>query len=146
MPRKRKAKSNKSILEDLGPRVTSENKNAKFVINPQGQVSMSDAISQLIEPFRDDAPDRDSFRNLVTFVCLAWNISILPQEEQDELMDKMIATAPMNLEDRLDMLGPITELMNRKKKLFSKVSRRIVDYKVTDQGKNFQIAVASTIE
>jgi hypothetical protein len=146
MPRKRKAKSNKSILEVLGQQVTSENKNAKFIINPQGQVSMSDAISQLIEPFRDDAPDFDSFRNLVTFACLAWNISVLPKEEQDEMMNKMIAKAPTNLEDRLDMLGLVTELIDRKKKLFPKVSRMIVDYKVTDRGKNFHIAIASTLE
>ena len=127
MARKRKTKSNKSILKELGQRVTAENKNAKFVINPQGQVSMSDAISQLIEPFREDAPDYDSFRNLVTFACLAWNMSIMSNEEQDDMLNRIIATAPRNLEDRLDLLELITELMDRKKKMFPNVSRMIVD-------------------
>jgi hypothetical protein len=44
------------------------------------------------------------------------------------------------------MLGLITELMDRKRKLFPHVSRMIMDYKVTERGNDFHIAIASTLE
>jgi hypothetical protein len=144
--RKRKHKRNRSILEDLGRRVATRDKNAKFVIDAPGQISMSDAISQLIEPFREDAPDLEAFRNLVTFACLAWNLCLLPVKEQDAAINKVVATAKGQPEDALDMLGLITELMDRKRKLFPHVSRMIMDYKVTERGNDFHIAIASTLE
>jgi hypothetical protein len=146
MKRKRKNKSNEAILKDFAQEVTANEEIAKFLLDPTGEVSMSDAISQLIEPFRNDAPDYDGFRNLVTFGCIAWNASNLPTEEQDDLINKMLAAVPRSVEDRLELLGLITELMDRKKNLFPKISRMIVDFKVTDQGKNFHIAIASTLE
>ena len=146
MARKRKLQPNKAVLENFAHKLTLEDPKMKFKINPKGEISMSDAISELIEPFKDDAPDYAGFRNLVTYGCIAWNAANLPVKEQDDLINKMFAAIPHNMEDRLELLGLITELMDRKKKLFPNVSRMIVDFKVTDQGKNFHIAVASTLE
>jgi hypothetical protein len=107
---------------------------------------MSDAISELIKPYRQDAPDYNSLRNLVTFACLAWNLSILPRKDHDDMMKEMIALAPTNIEDRLRMLGLVNELIDRKRRLFPDVKRMIVEFKVTDRGKDFHIAIASTLE
>ena len=115
-------------------------------INPKGEISISDAISQLIEPYKEDAPDYNSFRTLVTFACLAWNLSILPGKDHAKLIKEMLALAPANIEDRLDLLGLVTELMDRKKLLFPEVKRLIVEFKVTERGKDFHIAIASTLE
>jgi hypothetical protein len=98
MKRRRKNKSNEAILKDFAQKVTAKKENAKFLLNPNGEVSMSDAISKLIEPYRDDAPDYNGFRNLVTFGCIAWNASNLPTEEQDELINKMLAAVPRSKE------------------------------------------------
>jgi len=146
MARKRKSKTNKAVLETFAHKLTSEDPKMKFKINPKGEISMSDAISELIEPFKEDVDDYTGFRNLVTYGCIAWNAANLPVKEQDDLINKMLAAIPHNMEDRLELLGLITELIDRKKKLFPNVSRMIVDFKVTDQGKNFHIAVASTLE
>ena len=146
MKRKRKNKSNEAILKDFAQEVTAKKESAKFLLNPKGEISMSDAVSELIDPFKDDAPTYDAFLNLVTFGCIAWNASILPKEKQDEMINEMLVAVPRSFEDRLELLGLVTELMDRKKKLFPNVSRMIVDYKVTDQGNNFHIAIASTID
>jgi hypothetical protein len=147
MTRKRKHQTNKAILEGFANKLTSKDANMKFKINPKGEISMSDAISELIEPFKDDAPDYNSFRNLITYGCIAWNAANLPVKEQDDLINKMLAAVPSySMEDRLELLGLIAELMDRKKKLFPDISRMIIDFKVTDQGGNFHIAVASTLE
>ena len=146
MARKRKKHADKSLLENFAGEVKSEHKDMKFLLNPKGEISMSDAISQLIEPFRDDAPDYKSFSNLVTFACIAWNTSILPEDKQHEALGKMADVLPKKIEDRLEILNLLGELVRRKAKLFPNVSRMIVEHKVTNRGNDFHIAIASTME
>lgn len=146
MPRKRNTKHNESILKEFAQQVQAEHGNIKYALNPKGEISMSDAISKLIEPYSDDAPTYDAFNNLVTFACIAWNATLVSKEKQDELIDKMIQSVHKNIEDRLEILQLITDLMDRKKKLFPNISRMIMKYKVADQGSGFHIAIASTME
>ena len=70
-------------MQEFVKQVKTENEGMKFLLNAKGEISMSDAISHLIEPFREDAPNYNSFSNLVTFACIAWNISILPEEHKE---------------------------------------------------------------
>jgi len=144
--RKRKKKGVSPILEDLADKVISKGKTDKFLFNPKGVISMSDAISQIIAPYTNDAPDYNSFNNLVTFACIAWNTSLLPEAQRNEALGKMVDVIPGKMEDRFDTLALLTELMERKRKLFPNVTRMIMEYKVTDQGNNFHIAVASTMD
>jgi hypothetical protein len=122
----------------------------KFLLNPKGEISMSDAISKVIEPYKKETHDYDSFSKLITLACIAWNTSVLPKEEQDDAINKAMEIFRENL--GLDAglgfeaLGLLLELMDRKKRLFPNISRMIIEYKVIDQGNNFQIAVASTME
>jgi hypothetical protein len=146
MARTKTNKNKQPILENFVQKVATKTKAAKYVVNPKGEISLSDAISQLIEPYRDDAPDYQSFRTLVTFACTAWNASILPPEKREEMLEKMLAVLPPKKENRIETLGLVKELMDRKKKLFPKVSRMIVEFKVTDLGNDFHIAIASTLE
>lgn len=144
--KKKKKKGLNPILEDLANKVISKGRTDKFLFNPKGEISMSDAISQLIEPYKDDATDYNSINNLVTFACIAWNTSILPEAQRTEAPGKMVDVIPGKMEDRFDTLALLTELMERKRKLFPNVTRMIMEYKVTDQGNNIHIVVASTLD
>jgi hypothetical protein len=144
MARKRKKK--KEIFDDLANRVTAKRKDVKVVMNPDGEISMSDAISKLIEPYQDDDYDYETSRKLVTFACVAWNASILPKEMQDEMVGRLLDSVASNDKHRSGLLDLITALMARKRNLFPDISRMIVDFKVTDLGNDFHIAVASTLE
>ena len=146
MPRKRKRHARKTILEDFADQVRSEHEDMKFLMNPKGEISMSDAISQLIEPYKDDMTDYNSFTNLVSLGCIAWNTSILPEHQRDEAIDKMVSLIPGGSKDRLVMLGILLELIERKRELFPNVSKVIIEHKVTDRGRDFHIAIASTME
>lgn len=146
MAKKRKIKHKKSALESFAREFTSEHENVELRLNPKGEISMSDAISKLIEPYIDDAPDYSSFRNLVSFACIAWNAANLPAKEQDGLINKMLGVARGRAGDRLQLLGLLTELIDRKKRMLPNVSRMIVDFKVTEQGDDFHIAIAATLE
>ena len=144
--RKRKKRGVSPILEDLADKVISKGRTDKFLFNPKGEISMSDAISQIIKPYTNDAPDYNSFNNLVTFACIAWNTSILPEDHRNEALGKMVDVIPGKMEDRFDTLALLTELMERKRKLFPNITRMIMEYKVTDRGDDFHIAIASTLE
>lgn len=147
MPRKRKLKNNESILKDFAQKVVAEHEDIKYTLNPKGEISMSDAISKLIEPYKKDAPTYNAFSNLVTFGCVAWNATLLPQKDQDELIDTTLrSTAVSQAEDRLIIFQIISYLMDRKKKLFPGILRMIVSHEVADRGNGFHIAVASTVE
>ena len=106
---------------------------------------MSDAISQIIAPYKDDAPSYEAFSKLVGFACIAWNTSLLPPEKQLESFNKVLALFD-DPDLRIDMFALLMALMARKEKLFPHVSRMIVEHKVTDQGQGFHIAIASTLE
>lgn len=145
MTRTRKSKKKQPIMENFVQKVAAKNTGAKFVINPEGEISMSDAISQLIEPFREDAADYQSFHTLVTFACIAWNAAILPFEDQKELLQKTLAEFPPQKNTRIDVLRLIQALRDRKELLFPNVSRMIVEFNVTELGDDFHIAIASTL-
>jgi hypothetical protein len=142
----RKRKKKNAIFDDLANRVTAKRKDVKIVMNPDGEISMSDAISQLIEPYQDDVYDYETSRKLVTFACVAWNASILPKEMRDEMIGRLLNSVASNDKHRHGLLDLITALMARKRNLFPDISRMILDFKVTDLGNDFHIAIASTME
>ena len=143
---KKKRKGSSPILENLMQEMAAERGVVKTLINPEGEISISDAISKIIDPYRKAATDYDSFYKLVMLACVAWNACILPAQERASMLQDMLATLPLNSQTRTDFMGTINSLMERKKMLFPHVSRMVVNFKVTDQGDDFHIAIASTLE
>jgi predicted CopG family antitoxin len=132
-------------MEKFIQEVAEKHEGMRHLVNPEGEISMSDAISQLIEPYRQDAPDIQSFRSLVTFACVAWNATIMPKEKRDEMLHEILAELPAQSDERTYVRDFLKELMKRKQKLFPHVTRMIMEYKVTDLGNDFHIAIASTL-
>lgn len=138
-------KGGSSILQKMMRQVKAKTGFTKTMINPEGELSISDAISNIIAPYRDTAPDYQSFNKLVMVACVAWNASILPAEKREELLADMRKTMP-DQQSREDFTEIIKDLMKRKNKLYPNVDRMIMEFKVTDRGNNFHIAVASTLK
>lgn len=105
---------------------------------------MSDAISLLVEPYKEDATDLEAYRTLISFACLAWNMTILPEKDRQDMLNEMTALAP-DLESRVETIALIAELMDRKHMLFPDVKRMIVEFKVTEQGNDLHLSIASTL-
>jgi hypothetical protein len=143
--KKKKNNSGSSILQNLMREVKSKTGFTKTMVNPEGEISISDAISQIIAPYRDAAQDYQSFHKLVTVACAAWNASILPVAERDSMLTDMRQLMP-DRQSREDFTAIVKELMKRKNRLYPKVNRMIIQFKVTDRGNDFHIAIASTME
>jgi len=101
--------------------------------------------TQIISPYRDAAQDYESFNKLVTIACAAWNATILPADKRESILADVRNLMP-DQQSREDFTEIVKELMKRKNKLYPKVDRMIVQFKVTDLGNDFHIAVASTLK
>ena len=142
--RKPRKKANQSILSNFMRKVTAKTGDAKYLVNPEGEISVSDAISEIIKPYRDAAQDYQSFHKLVTVACAAWNATILPAKKRESMLADMRKQMP-DQQSREDFTAIIKELMKRKNRLYPKVNRIIVEFKVTNRKNDFHIAVASTL-
>ena len=137
--------SGSSILKKLMQDVKAKTGFTKTLVNPEGELSISDAISNIIAPYRDTAQDYKSFQKLVMVACAAWNAAILPADKRESMLADMRKTMP-DQESREDFTEIVKELMKRKNKLYPKVNRMIVQFKVTNRKNDFHIAIASTME
>lgn len=140
-----KDKGASSILQKLMREVKTKTGFTKTLINPEGEISISDAVSKIIAPYRDTAQDYKSFHKLVTIACTAWNASILPAKERESMLADMLKLMP-DQQSREDFTEIVKELMKRKNRLYPKVNRMIVQFKVTERRNDFHIAIASTME
>jgi hypothetical protein len=141
----KKNNSGSSILQNLMRDVKAKTGFTKTLVNPEGEISISDAIAKIIAPYRDTAQDYESFHKLVTVACTAWNASILPIAKRENMLADMLKLMP-DQQSREDFTEIVKELMKRKNRLYPNVNRMIVQFKVTDRGNDFHIAVASTME
>ena len=141
----KKKNSGSSILQNLMRDVKAETGFTKTLINPKGEISISDAISKIIAPYRDTAQDYESFHKLVTVACTAWNAAILPAEERESMLADMRKLMP-DQQSRKDFTAIVKDLMKRKNRLYPKVNRMIVQFKVTERRNDFHIAIASTVQ
>jgi hypothetical protein len=143
--KKKKKNSGSSILQNLMRDVRAKTGFTKTLINPEGEISISEAISKIITPYRDMAQDYESFHKLVTVACAAWNATILPVEKRESMLADIRKLMP-DQQSREDFTAIVKELMKRKNRLFPKVNRMIVQFKVTERRNDFHIAIASTME
>jgi hypothetical protein len=81
-PRRRKQKRFEGLERKLrqGPFAAE-----KIVIEPPGQVKMSEVLEAFVEPYIGFADTQEDHRKLLTLAITAWNAALLPEEEQKEL-------------------------------------------------------------
>jgi hypothetical protein len=120
----------------------------EIVIEPQGEVKMSDVLTEFLEPYMDFATTTENHHKLLMTGISAWNIALFPEEEQQDVIDKMVHQLAKEADEqgRVDMRAFIEELVARKRQYFSWCDRAILDYELEDQGHgNYYLSVASTL-
>lgn len=147
MPRKRHKKKSASLqrlMQEM--QRETETKVHKVLVNPPGEMKMSDAIGELIKPYSELGDTLPAYKNLVSIACVAWNIANLPQEKRfSEIQEALNNLPDMTGELRLDMTGFMAELIARKELLFPDNRRFIVNFKVTETKNDYNLAIASTL-
>ena len=149
MARKRHIQKKASpTLQSLMDEVQAEEelKDHKTLINPHGEVKMSDVIAELVRPYSEDATTLNAYTNLIALACIAWNSANLPKRKQKKSIQDGLRSLPnMSGDLRLEMSAFLMELIERKELLFPENHRMIVNFKVTETKKHFNVAIVSTL-
>jgi len=110
---------------------------------PRGEVKMSEVLREFIEPYADDADTDESFKKLLTVAVIAWNASLLPDKDRQDLIDKTITILQPEL--RQEMKGILERMIQRKEAHFGHIRRMIIDYQIEMTAKGWHVIVASTL-
>ena len=120
-------------------------KDTHIVRNPRGEAKMSEVLETLVQPFEDFANTYEARKMLMTLGIAAWNVALLPTEEQNKAIDDLLAAVEdVDKRDKEVMKDMIVTLIARKQSLFADNKRYILSYKLTDQGNNWHLSVVST--
>ncbi len=119
----------------------------KIVISPTGEAKMSDALTDFVEPYRQEADTEEAQRKLLELAIMAWNVSLLSEPEQQEMVDRILAEGFSAATEELKqgMKDILNQLIARKKQHFSENQRMIVDFDLKDTGRDYYLSVASTL-
>jgi hypothetical protein len=118
----------------------------QFVVEPKGEIRMSEVLEAFVEPFLEMAETEEAFHRLLTVASAAWNISLVPKGEQKTLVDKMVdSQSEASRRDKRELRSILYDLIERKRAMFPDIQRAIVDYHLEDTGDGFHLSVASTL-
>ena len=118
----------------------------EIAFGPSGDVSMSDVLLDFIEPFRGLADTNEAMHRLITIALIAWNGALKPEDERQAFIQEMMGAMPADDELREDFVEIVHALIERKQKHFSEYNRMIIDYELTDRGKDYHLSVVSLQE
>lgn len=149
LKQQRADKSHQKELEKLKHKVQEGPLGDKFggmVMNPKGEVKMSEVLEAFVEPYLDFTRSWSEQENLFGIAVLAWNLALVPEDKRQPMIDELIKVG-LEGNDPLaqqDMRDTIDELIARKQEFFDQHKRYIVNFQLQDQGKQFHLSVAST--
>ncbi len=146
--RRRRRKRRQKPLEGLKRKLEQGPLRGKeFVIEPSGEVKMSEVLTAFVEPYLESANTEENYRKLLMLAIVAWNAALLPEEDQQDIVDKAVEAIPAaSWAMRAYMKAFMSELIERKKTYFSEYTRMIIDFELTDMGAGYHLSVASTLE
>ena len=105
---------------------------------------MSEVLDAFIEPYRHTAPTEDKLRKLIGLAIGAWNITLLPPEEQEAALQSSLDDITDDEDIKTDLREVLAKMIERKNTHFSKYRRVIIDFQLTDLGNEEHLTVIST--
>ena len=118
----------------------------QFIIEPGGAVKMSEVLTDFVEPYSEFAGTDVAYRKLLTLAIAAWNTSLLPEEEQQDMVDKVLRTMPeTNEELKTELRETVKVLIARKRAHFSEYARAIRGFELIDMREGRQLSVTLTL-
>jgi hypothetical protein len=122
--------------------------NIQIMQNPGHFESMSDALKEFIEPYRDLAKTNEAMRKLLSMGLVAWNAAILPEQEGQALIDDTIASLSdvTSRQDQADLRELFNKMIQRKQEYFADNRRMMISFEVIDTGQGYRLNVLSTLD
>ena len=128
----------------LAARVVSRLENVAFrhpEDRPPDLAPLSERLVTLMAPYRDEATTLHAYQALSAMAVLNWHLSSRPDSEHEHHIARAIRRA--NLPDPAIFRSIVTDLIQRKKRLFPDDSRLIAGHEVSLSPNGFHLVVAS---
>lgn len=108
---------------------------------------MSDVLDRFVRPFDHLVDGEDDYRRLLTLGVLAWNAALQPEREQQEMVDDVLRKALREESEGVQAASKqlVGQLIERKRRYFAEYRRPILDFKLTDLGDHYHLAVISAL-
>ncbi len=114
------------------------------VIPVEHEVKASALLLALIEPYLELVTSGKIFRRLVTLAAAAWNLSLMPEEQRQEIMEALLSEMG-DAEARENFREIIEGLIRRKEHYFGEYKWIVVGFDVAEEEDEFHLVVASAI-
>jgi hypothetical protein len=120
-------------------------KGRKLLYQPEGYDKMSAVVWDFIEPYMEYAPTYEALGRLIVLAILAWNASMLPDDEAKAMVERVVNSQPLSQSDHDMMIDVVEDLIERRKKHFAQYTADILDYKLTETEDEFRLSVVSFV-
>jgi hypothetical protein len=98
----------------------------KVIVDPPGQIKMSQALWDFVEPWMDQWKTEDQLHKLLSLATIGWNAGIIPLDKRTAFIDDMANTIPPNAREAMRSI--VAEMVKRKEKYFAHIKRMIISY------------------
>ncbi|MEW6355309.1 MAG: hypothetical protein AB1696_03210 [Planctomycetota bacterium] len=134
-------------LKKFGKETMTKLGAGQAVLDPCGEVKMSEVLNDLIEPYLPPGADIELTRMIVTLGALAWNLSLSEDGDHRPRFHEAGQEIKAEIENRFgnDIQTILSEMIVRKKALFPHHSRYIVNCELIREGGGHKLLVASTL-
>jgi hypothetical protein len=106
---------------------------------------ISEVFLEFIAPFKSAATTQDSFEKLIVTGIIAWNAALVTGAERQKRIDSAVQVIIDQAGEtwRKDAEATIALLIRHKERAFAADRRYIVDYRLTDTGQAWHLAMAA---
>jgi hypothetical protein len=143
------AKGQQDSMDQLANRVKKNlaGKVADVVVNPAGEVKMSEVLEDFVEPYLDMTTSRDQRLKLLAIAVFAWNLTLMPEDQQQQELDKIVTELAkgQGRQMKQDIREILEEMMERKRQFFAQHQRYILDFELRERRNDFHLSVVSSL-
>jgi hypothetical protein len=107
----------------------------------RSELKISEAVIDLTSNVFGDSLSVNEKIKLLRLSVLAWNISLSEKEEADKDIDSVAYEMRNLFDSQFNIKEKLLTLVEKKKKLYPKINKSILSYKIKNDGHNVSIKV-----